>query len=974
MAASISSRDDVTGMQAAMDNLTSMEANGSLFSSNSLDFCIDCASTERIRAELLDTEAFYESIAHEIQADNFLHAPLAGPGFQFARNAEGKVVINSILAGGSADCDGKIQIGDEIVAVDGVDCKDLIARHIKQLILGPKDSTVSLTVNLPRWLNSDSSSNRDSESYVTASSIQSEKLRVGDADGSALVLTPLKQRSFATQEDDISSDSSSCYYSQYDGIDEGQRYMSKNFDSLRLQGCMEENKQLRSILTELARLNSSFRCLTSDMDAAMKDIFDEMNHLHLKDKEREEEEERARATAQQEEEEMRMLIQHELLCCEDALLAHDKIVQQMQSHLQACELELAQLRSEKERRQEEDKWMRQEEVKEKKTEDEKERKEEESEQRMEEAKRMEKLLVQSLELEETTRQVRRMFAEEAANRSVIEHLQAKLRDARQERARNGEQLERAKERLLEMERQVKALDLPSSLADLGEALRVEVERRRDEEGEAANAERIAQQAARMVLSEIVSSELTRMTMELREVEEEARLVLGSFESLLSGRTQESMEKSWILSLSQVANMSKMLKDANKEASIDIQTPAAMSSSEEIRQLPAPAPAASTLAAWTPAAPISSHLPLEDITELRSMADAMAVELQEVVDEMVYDSKHAAAILRNLEEEKKCLLTALERFYKLPNPVGVGIIVGIRSSRPSVQIPLTISHGAEDWSKALGSAVGNVIGSALTGKQVSVMEQEVFVVERLVPNLSAAMSGMVPVGAEILQIDQKETRGRSLKAVQEMLFGERGSLVRLQLRLGQKVSVIILKRGEGNLFDCDVAMENKLTASLGMFRRLHDKTILHVETFAMSILRVMLFEQILSFLDHHALCRLSSVSVGMYCFSHHTDCYSDILFEPWMNANMAIDPSWLTVENVDRRSGLTAQEFVENYEKRNLPVILTDVIPKWPASESWKCENLLKKYADTKFRVSATMDMKLEDFLDYCNHAREERPL
>uniref|UniRef100_A0A7S4K5J7 JmjC domain-containing protein n=1 Tax=Guillardia theta TaxID=55529 RepID=A0A7S4K5J7_GUITH len=206
--------------------------------------------------------------------------------------------------------------------------------------------------------------------------------------------------------------------------------------------------------------------------------------------------------------------------------------------------------------------------------------------------------------------------------------------------------------------------------------------------------------------------------------------------------------------------------------------------------------------------------------------------------------------------------------------------------------------------------------------------------------------------------------------------------------------------EGNLFDCDVAMENKLTASLGMFRRLHDKTILHI----------------LSFLDHHALCRLSSVSVGMYCFSHHTniwreltiskfggdfrfqkcwketflkrinskfpghkplrmkDCYSDILFEPWMNANMAIDPSWLTVENVDRRSGLTAQEFVENYEKRNLPVILTDVIPKWPASESWKCENLLKKYADTKFRVSATMDMKLEDFLDYCNHAREERPL
>eukprot|EP00960_Hanusia_phi_P074187 768177-Hanusia_phi.AAC.7 len=69
--------------------------------------------------------------------------------------------------------------------------------------------------------------------------------------------------------------------------------------------------------------------------------------------------------------------------------------------------------------------------------------------------------------------------------------------------------------------------------------------------------------------------------------------------------------------------------------------------------------------------------------------------------------------------------------------------------------------------------------------MSVREQEVFVVERLVPNLSAAMSGMVPVGAEILRIDKHETRGRSLKAVQEMLFGERGSLVRRRRREGSR---------------------------------------------------------------------------------------------------------------------------------------------------------------------------------------------
>ena len=139
---------------------------------------------------------------------------------------------------------------------------------------------------------------------MTASSIQSDKLRVGDADGSALVLTSLKQRSFATQEDDILSDSSSCktlmkavdsvklaacqvtthsMMASMRGREVCQRTSTgesfhplppslSNFCSLRLQSCMEENKQLRSILTEFARLYSSFRCLTSDMDTAMKEI------------------------------------------------------------------------------------------------------------------------------------------------------------------------------------------------------------------------------------------------------------------------------------------------------------------------------------------------------------------------------------------------------------------------------------------------------------------------------------------------------------------------------------------------------------------------------------------------------------------------------------------------------------------------------------------------------------------------------
>eukprot|EP00960_Hanusia_phi_P029435 747948-Hanusia_phi.AAC.2 len=169
------------GVEAGTAALAAIEVNGALFSSNSMDFCIDCVSAERIRAELLDTEAFYESSAHEMQTDGFLHrphsdsasytpaqrqlsstsasSPLAGPGFQFARNADGRVVINSILAGGSADCDGTIQIGDEIVAVDGFDCSQLSARQVTFRLRRPWQ-LFPLEVNLPRWLNSDSCSTK----------------------------------------------------------------------------------------------------------------------------------------------------------------------------------------------------------------------------------------------------------------------------------------------------------------------------------------------------------------------------------------------------------------------------------------------------------------------------------------------------------------------------------------------------------------------------------------------------------------------------------------------------------------------------------------------------------------------------------------------------------------------------------------------------------------------------------------------
>lgn len=43
------------------------------------------------------------------------------------------------------------------------------------------------------------------------------------------------------------------------------------------------------------------------------------------------------------------------------------------------------------------------------------------------------------------------------------------------------------------------------------------------------------------------------------------------------------------------------------------------------------------------------------------------------------------------------------------------------------------------------------------------------------------------------------------------------------------------------------------------------------------------------------------------------------------ATCAIDPAWLQVESVDRRAGLSLEDFREQYEIPNKPVILTDVV-------------------------------------------------
>jgi hypothetical protein len=107
-------------------------------------------------------------------------------------------------------------------------------------------------------------------------------------------------------------------------------------------------------------------------------------------------------------------------------------------------------------------------------------------------------------------------------------------------------------------------------------------------------------------------------------------------------------------------------------------------------------------------------------------------------------------------------------------------------------------------------------------------------------------------------------------------------------------------------------------------------------------------------------------------------FSDELFDPWYQAaGLRVEPRWLERSNIDRRSmdQLGVEEFARDYDRPGVPCIVTDCIPKWKGSTEWTRERLLARFPERQFRVSATVDMRLTDFFDYCDRgAGDERPL
>lgn len=172
--------------------------------------------------------------------------------------------------------------------------------------------------------------------------------------------------------------------------------------------------------------------------------------------------------------------------------------------------------------------------------------------------------------------------------------------------------------------------------------------------------------------------------------------------------------------------------------------------------------------------------------------------------------------------------------------------------------------------------------------------------------------------------------------------------------------------------------------------------------------------VLGHLGHRELGRLACCSKAMYAFANHQDLWkvilmeefggnfhfqgswkgtflkkmgehtpevskpvhlgwfrSNLLYQSWICSNVSVDESWIEMENVDRRQRLTLDEFRQEYEIPNKPVVITDVVTKWPAVEKWSDEYLMQAFGENKVHAGG-FSFDLKDYLRYMEAVSEGR--
>jgi len=94
---------------------------------------------------------------------------------------------------------------------------------------------------------------------------------------------------------------------------------------------------------------------------------------------------------------------------------------------------------------------------------------------------------------------------------------------------------------------------------------------------------------------------------------------------------------------------------------------------------------------------------------------------------------------------------------------------------------------------------------------------------------------------------------------------------------------------------------------------------------------------------------------------------------------------LTAPLVDKRQGLTMDQFIENYESKGIPVILSGgnsegcALKGWPLQQ-WTVDALLQSFANRLLKTNGhdaddhCYKMTLEEYVDYMKYNHDEKPL
>ncbi|KAF0697075.1 Aste57867_12222 [Aphanomyces stellatus] len=107
-------------------------------------------------------------------------------------------------------------------------------------------------------------------------------------------------------------------------------------------------------------------------------------------------------------------------------------------------------------------------------------------------------------------------------------------------------------------------------------------------------------------------------------------------------------------------------------------------------------------------------------------------------------------------------------------------------------------------------------------------------------------------------------------------------------------------------------------------------------------------------------------------------YSDLLFQPFYCAqrpSALLSTASMQVDTIPRVDGatLSVEAFKAQFERPNLPVILTNVVTEWPAWTRWDDAYLKRTCGATTFYAGG-FNMTIEQYINYSRTLRDDQPL